>query len=95
MLIKVVATQGDTTKALLSLWGAYLILDTPEGGLSERGLIIERDLLKKLDEKDIYDSFILYEPFTSYFADSPLNSTSQIHTYDRFLSQTTSRCKDF
>ena len=36
-----------TIKALLGSRGAYLILDTPEGGL-----------FKNLDEEDIYDSFI-------------------------------------
>ena len=30
-----------TVEALLSPWGAYLILDTPEGGLLERGGLIQ------------------------------------------------------
>ena len=42
--------------------GAYLILDIPEGGLLERGLIRKGGLFKKLDEKDIYVSFISLLP---------------------------------
>ena len=34
--------------------GTYLILDTSEGGLLERGLIREGAFFKKLDEKDMY-----------------------------------------
>ena len=43
-------------KAFLSSLGAYLIFDTPEGGLLERGVI------QKLDDKDAYDSFISLLP---------------------------------
>ena len=37
-----------TVKALLSPQGAYLILDLPEGGLIERGLIREVGLIHKI-----------------------------------------------
>ena len=65
------------------------------GGLLERGLIRKGGLFKKLDEEDIYDSFISL--FNSYFADSRCSFTSQIHKFDRFLSQTISKltCKGF
>ena len=38
----------STVKALLSLRGAYLILDTPERSLLERGLIREVGLIQKV-----------------------------------------------
>ena len=43
--------SGYTVKAILSPRGAYLILDTPEGGL-----------FTMLDKKFIYDSFISLLP---------------------------------
>ena len=50
-------TATVPVKALLSPLGAYLILDTPRGGLIREG-----GLFKQLDEKDIYDSFISLLP---------------------------------
>ena len=50
----------NAVKALLSAQGAYSTLDTPEGGLLERGLIREGGLFKKLDEKDLHDSIISF-----------------------------------
>ena len=44
--------QGPTVKALLSSRGAYLTLDSPEGA-NQRGEVIQ-----KLGEEDIFDSFI-------------------------------------
>ena len=41
---------------------AYSILGTPEGGLLRGRHIREGGLFKKLDEKDIYDSFISLLP---------------------------------
>ena len=46
-----------TVKAILNPRGACLILDIPEGWL-----IGEGGLYKKLDEKDLYDSFISLLP---------------------------------
>ena len=40
--------------ALLSHMGPYLIPDTPEGGLKERGLIREEDLFTKSNDKDSF-----------------------------------------
>ena len=37
-------------------------MDTPDGGLLEKGLIREEGLFRKLDEEDIYDSFISLLP---------------------------------
>ena len=52
-------------KALLSLWeGAYLILDILEGGLKERGPIIEGGLFTKSNEEDICEgSSVLFAPY--------------------------------
>ena len=59
--------------------GAYLISDTPEGGLLE---------FVKSDDKDIYDSF------TPYFKDSAYNYTSQIHKFDTLsIPNTINTCK--
>ena len=44
-------------KAPLSLRGAYLISDLPEGGLIERGLIREGGLFTKSSDKDIFGSY--------------------------------------
>ena len=59
LLVKLyVAPQNaNTVKALLSPQCVYLIMDAPEGGLIERGLIRERGLFTKSDDKDIFDSF--------------------------------------
>ena len=81
---------SDAVKTLLSpQGGAYLFLDSPEGNLLERG----GGLFKKLDENEIYDSFInllphvLYPIFcgceTQFYA-------SNIHTFDTALYQTIS-----
>ena len=55
--------------------GAYL-----KFWLRGEGLIREGGLYKRLDGKNIYDSFIS----ASYFADSTHNFMSQIQKFDRF-----------
>ena len=57
---------GLTAKAITSPRETYLILDTPEGGLLERGL------LKRIDENGIYDSFISLLPHILQIQDAIL-----------------------
>ena len=52
----------SAVKALLSPRGAYLILDAPEGGLIDRGLIREGGLFTKSSDKDIFGSFSVLIP---------------------------------
>ena len=71
----------------------------PPGGLynfghSRWGPTTEWGLFKKLDEKDIYDRFISLLPHILRIQDAIF--MSQIHKFDRFLSQTISKltCND-
>ena len=63
-------------------------------GHSRGGLIREGGFFKKLDQKDIYDSFIGLLPHILRSQDAILRVT---HKFDRFLSQTISKftCKGF
>ena len=47
-------------------------MDNPKGGLLQRELVREGGLLKKLDEEDIYDSFISLLPHILQIQDAIL-----------------------
>ena len=60
-------------KALLNPRGAYLILDTPEGGL-----------FTKSKHKVVYSMMVFGSFITLYFAYSTCNFTIQIYEFDTF-----------